>query len=197
MRRFLVSLALLLAAAAAFAQQAPPPPQLTWIRFYEVLPGKGPDFMRLMKERSSGALDKLIAEKKVAGWGVVVPMTRNGDPWTHAVYITVNDWSVLEELGNAGEAAETQRAPAETKRLDELTMSTIRFGSQRDVVLRHWAQGNTPPFPKPKYIGTDYYVIKPGRAGDLAALFNEWAQPIFTTAAGSASSGRGVCRRRR
>ena len=187
MRR-LVPLVLLFAlcATATFAQQ---PPKLTWLRFYQVTPGKDADFMRLLNDSSKAMFDKLIAEKKVAGWGVAVPLTHNDEPWTHVVFVGLADWAAAEALVKGIEASDAQLSAAEMKRMGELAMSSIRPGSVRDIILHHIAQSDTPPMAPPKYIGVDYYTIKQGRHGDAVALFNEWAKPMFTELASKGKFG--------
>jgi hypothetical protein len=181
MRR-LVPLILLFAlcATSAFAQQ---PPKLTWLRFYQVAPGKDADFMRLVNDSSKAMFDKLIAEKKVAGWGVAVPLTHNDEPWTHVVFVGLVDWAAAEALVKGIEASDAQLSAAEMKRMGELAMSSIKPGSVRDIILHHIAQSDAPPMAPPKYVGVDYYTIKQGRHGDAVALFNEWAKPLFTEVA--------------
>jgi len=187
MRR-LVPLVLLFAlcATSAFAQQ---PPKLTWLRFYQVAPGKDADFMRLLNDSSKAMFDKLIAEKKVAGWGVAVPLTHNDEPWTHVVYVGLADWAAADALVKGIESSDAQLSAAEMKRMGELAMSSIKPGSVRDVILHHIAQSDTPPMAPPKYIGVDYYTVKQGRHGDAVALFNEWAKPLFTGVAAKGKLG--------
>lgn len=177
MRR-LVPLVLLFAlcATTSFAQQ---PPKLTWLRFYQVAPGKDADFMRLL-DGSKAMLDKLTAEKKVAGWGVAVPLTHNDEPWTHVVFVGLADWAGAEAMVKGFEASDAQLSAAEMKRMGEMAMASIKPGSVRDVILRHIAQSDTPPMAPPKYIGVDYYTVKQGRHGDAVSLFNEWAKPMFS-----------------
>jgi hypothetical protein len=188
MRRFVsLSLFLLFFAAAAFAQ--PQPAKMTWLRFYRVPPGKEADFVRLLNDSSKAMFDKLMADGKVVAWGVAVQLTHTDDSWTHVVFVGLQDWGGAEAMMRALESsdADAHRSAAEMKRLDELAMSSIRPDSVHDVILHHLSQSATPPMAKPKYIGVDYYVVKPGRDGDALALFNEWAKPAF---AGLAAKGK-------
>jgi hypothetical protein len=168
-----------------FAQQ---PPKLTWLRFYQVAPGKDADFMRLVNG-SKAMLDKLAAEKKVVGWGVAVPLTHNDQPWTHVVYVGLADWAAAEAMVKGFEASDAQLSAAEMKRMGELAMASIKPGSVRDVILHHITQSEAPPMAPPKYIGVDYYTVKQGRHGDAVALFNEWAKPLFTGVAAKGKFG--------
>ena len=187
MRR-LVPLVLLFAlfATSTFAQQ---PPKLTWLRFYQVAPGKDADFMRLLNDSSKAMFGKLVAEKKVVGWGVAVPLTHNDQPWTHVVYVGLADWAAAEALVKGVDSSDAQLSAADQKRMGELAMSSIKPGSVRDVILHHVVQADTPPMAPPKYIGVDFYTVKQGRHGDAVALFNEWAKPMFTSVAAKGKFG--------
>jgi hypothetical protein len=192
MRRLVsLSLFVLLFAANTFAQQAPQPAKLTWLRFYQVQRGKDADFMRLLNDSSKSMFDKLMADGKVYGWGVAVPLTHNDETWTHVVYVTLPDWAATETMVHAIESSDmdAHRTAAEVKRLDDLAMSTIQAGSVRDVLLRHLSQAETLPAAKPKYIGVDFYTVKQGRDNDALALFNEWAKPTFNEIAAKGKLG--------
>ena len=179
MRRVLYVL-ILLTVTSALAQQQPA--GLTWIRYYEALPGKEMELGQLLVA-STKSMDKLIADKTIAAYGVVVPLSHTADTWTHAVYVTVKDWSSYEAFLNGMISTLTQMPPAEAKTLQESFMGAMRPNSYRDVMLRHVSQAplsTAPPAARPKYIGIDTYVIKPGRFEDATGLFNEWAKPVFT-----------------
>jgi hypothetical protein len=186
MRR-LVPLVLLFAlcATSTFAQQAP---KLTWLRFYQVAPGKDADFLRLF-DSSKAMFDKLIAEKKVVGWGVAVPLTHNDQPWTHVVYVGLADWAAADALVKGFESSDAQLSAADQKRMGEMAMSSIKPGSVRDIILHHVVQSDAPPMAPPQYIGVDFYTVKQGRHGDAVALFNEWAKPMFTSVAAKGKFG--------
>jgi hypothetical protein len=188
MRR-LVSLSLfcVLFATAALAQ--PQPAKITWLRFYQVAPGKEADFVRLLNDSSKAIFDRLTAEGKVIAWGVAVPLIHTDEPWTHVVYVGLQDWAAAEAMMKSLEAGDMNRSPADMKRMDDMAMSSITPGSVRDVILRHLSQSDTPPSAKPKYIGVDYYTVRQGRNGDALALFNEWAKPMFSAAAAKGKLG--------
>jgi len=192
MRRSIYILVALCLALSALAQ-APQPPGLTWVRYYEAQPGKEMEFARLLSESSKSVFDKLIADKKVAAWGIVVPVTHiEGETYTHAAYVTVPDWAALEAMISAFEANDATMPPAEMKKLDDAFMAALKPGSIRDVILRHLSQAplaTAPPTTRPKYIGVDTYVIKQGRGMDAVSLFNEWGKPLFTDVAAKGKFG--------
>ena len=192
MRRLVIVLVVLSLTASALAQQAPAAPGLTWIRYYEAQPGKEMELVRLLSESSKPVFDKLIAERKVAAWGIVVPMSHTGETWTHAAYVTVPDWSGFEALMATLEAGDAKMTPEQLKKLDDQFMAALKPNAYRDVVLRHVSQApllTAPPAARPKYIGVDTYVIKPGRFEDATGLFNEWAKPVFSDAVGKGKFG--------
>jgi hypothetical protein len=176
MRRLVFLVSLLAVCASAFAQQAPKPPKITWLRFYQVQPGKDADFLKLIGS-SRPMLDKLTAAGKVAGWGVAVPLTHNDEPWTHVVFVGLADWSAAEAMVRGFEEG------------PDMGISAIVPGSVRDVILHHITQSEQPPKAPPKYIGVDFYTVKQGRQGDAVALFNEWAKPMFTELAAKGNLG--------
>lgn len=178
MRRIILSIALLFAVSAS-AQQAPPP-RMTWIRYFTVKPGSELEFVRVVRQ-SNTVVDKLIAEQQVVAWGLVVPLSKTeADSWTHAVYITLNDYASLEKLIDAALADHMARPADERAKHDAMMANAV--ASQRDEVLHHVLQSDAMPKAKPKYIAVRTYHIKPDRYADAAALFSEWAKPVFADA---------------
>src|SRR5688572_5689525 len=107
MRRLIcLSFIILLATSALARQQTPAqqPPGLTWIRYYEALPGKERELGQLLISSTKATMDKLIADKIVAAYGIAVPLSYNTETWTHAVYITVADWTSYEAFRNGAMA---------------------------------------------------------------------------------------------
>lgn len=163
--------------------QQPKLPQLTWVRYLTVQPAQQSGFVQLMRDSYGSTFEKLIADKKIQAWGMAVPITHTNEPWTHVVYITVDDWAAVENLINAVEAADMARSAADNQRLDALWDAALAPGSTRDVILRHLVQSEMPPKARPKYIDVSTYTVKPGRAADALALYKEWAVPLFMAGA--------------
>lgn len=154
----------LLISPFAFAQSAAPaPPQLTWVRYYAS--GDAADINR-------APFEKLLAEKKIIGWGVLAPATHIGDPWTRIVFVSVADWAALDAVAGAFAA-------------DRVTLPS----GVHDVVLRHVVQSATPPAAKPRYVVVNTHPITRGRDSDALALFNEWAKPVFLDLASKGKVG--------
>lgn len=162
--------------------------KLTWVRYYNVERGREADFMQYVRTSTKPMMERLIAQQKVLGWGVAFPITMNGDPYTHAIWIGLPDWGGAEAIGQAIEAGEAAMSPADRKKMMDLG-SSIREGSIRDVILRHVVQSETMPAFMPKFIVADTYAIKPGRDADAVALFNEWAKPMLMSDAVKARVG--------
>lgn len=146
---FLVALLILLTTTTQ-AQTA----NYTWMRHYKSAPD-----VRMLRE----PLDKLLAEKKITGYGVLAPFTYIGDPWTHVVYVSTADWASMDAVGGA---------------LD--VMRASKPDDVHDVILRHAIQNETASTVKPKYVVINRHPVVRGRDGDAYALFNEWAKPVFT-----------------
>lgn len=144
-----VALLSLLFSATANAQM----PQYTWMRHYKSAPD-----VRMLRE----PLDRLLAEKKITGFGVLAPFTHIGDPWTHIVYVSAADWSSMEGVGQA---------------LD--VMRAANPADIHDVIVRHAIQADAPSTVKPKYVVMNHHPVTRGRDADAYALFNEWAKPVF------------------
>ncbi|HVE72858.1 MAG TPA: hypothetical protein VNI54_15940 [Thermoanaerobaculia bacterium] len=178
MRKLLLGALVLLFTASAFAQQAPPQAKLTWVRYYTVERGREADFNQYVREYTRPMMERLVAAKKILGWGAGFPITMNDDPYTHVVWVALPDWSGAEAIGQAIEEGARSASPADAQKMMRLG-SSIREGSMRDVILRHLVQSDSMPLPAPKYIVVDTYTIKPGRGDDAVALFNEWAKPTF------------------
>ena len=151
MRRTIpVALLLLLLLATTVAAQTP---NLTWMRHY-----KTPQDTRMLRE----PLDKLLAEKKITGWGILAPYTNIGDPWVQIVYVSTVDWASLEAVGTALDVVRASRP-------DDI----------HDVVLRHTIQSEGAPKAKPQFVVINRHPVARGRDTDAFALFNEWAKPVF------------------
>lgn len=177
MRKLLMGVLVLSFAASALGQMAPQA-KLTWVRYYTVERGREADFNQYVREYTRPMMDRLVADKKILGWGAGFPITMNDSPYTNVIWVALPDWNGAEAIGQAIEAAERNASPADMQKMMRLG-SSIREGSVRDVILRHVVQSDTPPLPAPKFIVVDTYSIKPGRGGDAVALFNEWAKPMY------------------
>ena len=161
----IVALLLLCATASTEAQQLP---KLTWIRYFQLAPGSRTDLVKTARV----PFDKMLADGAIVAWGVVEPVSRVGEPYSHAVYVTVQDWTAVDAVVTA--------------------MSTSGLtGTEHthDVVLRHVVQSETPPVAKPKYLVVNLHPVNRGRESDAVHLFNEWAKPVFTKLAAGGKLG--------
>ncbi len=177
MRNILLGALVLLCSLSAFGQPVPQA-KLTWVRYYTVERGREMDFAQYVRDYTKPMMERLIADKKILGWGSGFPITATEDPYTNVIWVALADWNGAEAIGQAIEAMDRNATPADMARMMKLG-SSIREGSVRDVILRHAVQSETPPLPNPKYILVDTYTIHPGRHADAVALFNEWAKPAY------------------
>ena len=160
-RAVISAFVMLCLAMAADAQQ----PTLSWFRYYQLSSTSEADLVKTAR----AALDKLVTDGTVLRWGVLEPVSRVGDPWTHAIYVTVADWKAIGPITTALDAAGPTGAE-----------------HAHDAVVRHLLQSATPPVANPKYVLVNYHPVIRGRDADAIALFNEWARPALekTTAGG-------------
>jgi hypothetical protein len=135
------------------------PPALTWIRYYQLPANPRTDLVRTARV----PLDKLLTERTIMAWGVLEPVSRIGEPWTHAIYVNSPGWGAIDAVTAALDAA-----------------GPTRNEQTRDVVLRHIVQSETPPIAKPKFMVMNLHPITRGRHVDAVALYNEWQKPVFT-----------------
>ncbi len=179
--RLFVTILVLLMATAAFAQMqpAPSPPQLTWVRFFNVDPAKSDDWVKYTKRTVGGVFDRLLNDGKLVSWGIATPFILTGQDWTHAVWITMQDWAAADQVVAAFEASQAKMSPAEREK--DMQMMRAEKSMPRDVVLRHLVQSMTPPVSTetPKYIRISYYTVKPGRSDDAVNLFKEMAEQRY------------------
>ncbi|MFL6244708.1 MAG: hypothetical protein ACJ74H_01695 [Thermoanaerobaculia bacterium] len=157
---------LLLLCASASAQ--PGRPQLTWIRYFQLSPASRAEFVKTARV----PFDKMVADGTIAAWAVLEPVSRVGEPWSHAIYVSVADWSAVDAVATALNAA----APTGSEHT-------------RDVVVRHVMLSDTPPVAKPKYLVVNLHPITRGRDGDAIHLFNEWTAPILMKIAAGGKLG--------
>lgn len=138
--------------------------QYTWVRYLQLPPDQ---------QVGREPFDKLLAGKRIAAWGVLAPLSRAGESWTHAIYATAPNWSAFEAVTNAFDAA---------------GLSGPRH--VHDVVLRHVVQSDARSAVVPRYVVINTHPVIRGRDGDAFALFNEWAKPVFEKLEAGGKLGR-------
>lgn len=167
--------------AAGILAQTPPaqPPQLTWVRYFDVQPGRGADFMARMRQINVPLFDRLMKENAIASWGVAVPFLM-GTGYTHIIWITGADWSAFDRVVAAIDAAEKGRSAEENARLMAQAGEIYR-SSPRDIILRHQIQGAPAAANfRPAYIRVNYFAVNPGRGMDSVAHFRDSTVPLYT-----------------
>jgi hypothetical protein len=151
----ILALSVLSMAAPAGAQQ----PALTWIRYFNLPSNSRTDLTRTARV----PFDKLLTDRTITTWGILEPVSRIGEPWTHAIYVSAPGWGAIDAVTAALDAA----GPTRNERT-------------HDVVLRHLVQSETPAISKPKFMVMNLHPIIRGRHVDAVALYNEWQKPVFT-----------------
>lgn len=186
MKRFLVALTVLGIAASLFAQAPMPQPQLTWVRFLKASPGHYNDAMTSMTKFDFPVLDKLLADGKIAGWGLLTPLTISGQNFNFAFYVTVMNWAAVDDVVAALDAAGRAAKPEEMAKMD----ASFEGEATRDFILRHALQSPAPP-PSfmPKYVRVSYYTVKPERAAEMVGLIRNDVAPTLNDMAAKGTIG--------
>lgn len=180
--RLFVSVLVFSFAAAAFAQaqpaQQPQPPQLTWVRFFSVDMARSEEWAAYQKQSTGAVFNKLLSDGKIVGWGMAMPLLLAGQDYTHAIWVTMQNWSGADAVNDGFESAMKKMTPAEMEK--EMQMMGAVKSMPRDVILRHLAQSTTPPASTAalKYLRITYYTINPGRNDDVLSLFKE-VEPTY------------------
>ena len=181
--RRLVCLVILSLALPLYAQTpAPALPQLTWIRFFSVEPGQEEQFVSYLRGAGGGAVfDRLINDGKLASWGIAVPMVMSGQDYTHAVWITMNNWATGDAVMQAFENANKAMSASDRQKDMKAYMSMVKK-TPYDVVIRHQVQSAVAPSPNYKlnYVRLSMSEVKPGRGADRVAMYREATVPLFT-----------------
>jgi len=172
----LISL-LLLAALPAGAQEDGAGP-LTWFAFSTVKPGKTEAAVAFTLE-SKELMEGLIADGTILSWGLATPINHTpGDLWNHVQWVTVADWSKVDDW-----------VAAVMGRMEEMDEATIAENMQRaqqiyvegshfDEVVRHpvFSRGSGAA---PRYFYAAEFVAKPGQESAMVKLFKEAVAPLL------------------
>ena len=179
MRRFswiLITL-FLLAALPAGAQEDGAGP-LTWFAFSKVKPGKTEAAVAFTLEDKE-LMDGLIADGTVLSWGLATPINHTpGDLWNHVQWVTLADWSKVDDWVAA--------VFARMEEMDEATMAENMQraqqiyveGSHFDEVVRHsvFSRGSGAV---PRYFWSGEFTAKKGQEGAMVKLFKEAVAPLL------------------
>ena len=177
MRRLALVVVLFLAAASAFAQ-APQPAQLAWVRYFNVDIAKGEEWAAYQMKSTGAVFDRLMAEGKIAGWGMGQPLVLSGQDYTHSIWVRMPNWSGSDAIVAGFESAMKNMTPAQLE--TEMKMMSAVKAMPRDVVIRHLSQTSVAPASTapPKYLRITYYTINPARFDDALALWRE-VEPTY------------------
>jgi hypothetical protein len=138
MRRFawILAAALVLAALPVAAQEEERGP-ITWLAYSKVKPGKTEDAVKLTLE-DKAVMDGLIADGTIQSWGLVTPINHSpGDTWNFAEWVTLEDWSKVDDWVGAVMGAMRSMDPETAKSRMERAMEIYVEGSHFDEVVRH------------------------------------------------------------
>ncbi len=170
--RLSVLAGLLLAAGSTFAQTAQPRP-ITSVALFKVTPDKMGNFMEVMKIFPP-ALDKLLADGAITGYGVDADVLHTGGP-NVAFWISGTGFASVDISEKAIEEA-MKANPDKMK----LGWSATDFASHRDLIVRsvEGKMGTVPAGTLP-YTDFDEEKIKPGKFGVAMMLFRHFEKPVL------------------
>jgi hypothetical protein len=193
-KRVFVCFALvLLCCVSAMAQQAPMQPLTFWYD-YTVNPGKGDQFLELVKTVGAPVRDKLMADGVVLAWGVQTPLLRVPGNATHSIWYAVADWSGVEKVQSAmqaqiakltDEAAKTGVAKKGTtgtqspmaRIMDVADVSKTHDYLTRDLVFN--VTHTAPPEGFLPYTRFFFVKAKPGKGGDYRKAWEKYNKPVL------------------
>ena len=179
MRRFawvLISLFLLAALPAAAQEDGAGP--LTWFAFCKVKPGMTEAAVAFTLEDKE-LMDGLMADGTILSWGLATPINHTpGDLWNHVQWVTVADWSKVDDwvaavMGRMEEMDEATRAE-NMQRAQQIYVE----GSHFDEVVRHsvFSRGSGAV---PRYFWNGEFTAKKGQEGAMVKLFKEAVAPLL------------------
>jgi hypothetical protein len=193
-KRVLVCFALvLLCCVSAMAQQAPMQPLTFWYD-YTVNPGKGDQFLELVKTVGAPVRDKLMADGVVLAWGVQTPLLRVPGNATHSIWYAVADWSGVEKVQSAmqaqiakltDEAAKTgatKKGATGTQSPMARIMDVADVSKTHDYLTRDLVFNVThaaPPAGILPYTRFNFVKVKPGKGADYRKTWEKYNKPVL------------------
>src|ERR1700757_801949 len=193
-KRVLVCFALvLLCCVSAMAQQAPMQPLTFWYD-YTVNPGKGDQFLELVKTVGAPVRDKLMADGVVLAWGVQTPLLRVPGNATHSIWYAVADWSGVEKVQSAmqaqiakltDEAAKTgvtKKGATGTQSPMARIMDLADVSKTQDNLTRNLVFNVThtaPPEGFLPYSRFNFVKVKAGKAAEFRKTWEKYNKPVL------------------
>ena len=193
-KRVLVCFALvLLCCVSAMAQQAPMQPLTFWYD-YTVNPGKGDQFLELVKTVGAPVRDKLMADGVVLAWGVQTPLLRVPGNATHSIWYAVADWSGVEKVQSAmqaqiakltDEAAKTgvtKKGATGTQSPMARIMDLADVSKTHDYLTRNLVFNVThtaPPEGFLPYTRFNFVKVKAGKAAEFRKTWEKYNKPVL------------------
>jgi hypothetical protein len=157
---------------------------LTWVRFYNVKPGHGEDFMNMIMEVNAPAFDGMMADGSILGWGAFVPFTVSADEhWTHGLWVTAQDWAHLDTFMKGLIASEAKMNPVEVEHYQRKYLDIVHAEDTNDEISRQVA-GAFADMTKvkkgtPTYMWLGFYKVKPGHMEDAIGVYREYGLPVM------------------
>ena len=173
-RTLFLPAAVLLTAAALTAQQQPP--TLTHVGVFQVKPGKGRDYLNLVRKYEQPVLDKLKAEGTVVAWGVDVPVYHRQGGASHSVWWTVPNYAALEKVASARREVQQKMTAAELQEFFGLTEPDKHL----DFLFRTSAgKSRAAPAGTLPYTRIILNRVQPGKADEYRQVWEKYFKPVY------------------
>jgi hypothetical protein len=184
MRRYVLScvlLSLLLLPLPASAEEP-----ITWLTFYKTKPGRGGEFVDLLKKYDQPVWDRLVDEGVINGWGIVTQEVRADLSWTYATWVTMPDYAAQLEIERVWDEVMSSRTAHELKVEGDSIRATFEIGG-RDLIVSHLAAGHasdmTGDNPALSVFLLSSWKAKPGKESAVLSFYDETLKPVFESLA--------------
>lgn len=163
---------LLLAPVFVVAQQQPPQPQpLTYVAAYRVKPGRGRDFVNLVRREDQPVFERMMSEGAVLAWGVdTVELHHEGEP-NFFIWWTMPNAAAMDRINAAfeaqqGSAQELVEMTDPDRHVDYLLVTNV-------TNVRPVPAGTQP------YMVLSRFRVERGRGDDHRRLWERYDKPIL------------------
>ena len=174
MKRMMMPFAAMMAlSVCALAQQAPQP--LTTVAIFKIKPNKNSDWVAVMKGVFAPALDQLLKDGVITGYGADMDMLHQAGKPNASAWVTMPNWASLQKV-NATIEEMQKKNPGQMVRMLEATDPE----AHSDLLLRSPVfQMKTPPAGALPVTSFTMNTIKPEKMDSYMKLFNEHTKPVL------------------
>lgn len=172
MRRTLLALfSTLLLAVAATAQDTSP---FGYLAEFQVKPGKGSEFVALVKKYNKPLFERLAAEGTVLAWGLDARVVHEEGATTHMLWWVTADLSGMDKVFAGFEAREVPEEDEEKFR------QTVDLAKHHDHITRSILENVSESEPSaPLYTRWSFVKVKRGKGSEWRELVEKYSKPVL------------------